>query len=214
MVLRSPRLFEIEQNEKLAIEEASRILLRGGLVAFPTDTVYGLGCDPFNSDAVRRLMLAKNRQKGELPVLVDSYETANRLGRLGKASGLIAHTFWPGQLTLVVPALAPFPPEVAPNGLVGLRVPDRSDTLAFIRACRGSIVGTSANISGRPSPTSAKAVMQQLGERVDVILDGGLSTIGVESTVLKVSEDRVVLVREAAISRERILNLCPSIVFS
>ncbi len=195
-------------------KEAGRVISSGGLVAYPTDTVYGLGCDPFDARAVKRLILAKERLKGSLPLLTHSTEAAKMVGKFDQVSSRIARAFWPGALTLVVPSIGRFPQEVAPNRRVGLRVPNKADTLRLIRECGGRLVGTSANISGNPSCTSAEAVMSQLGDRIDLIVDGGPSTMGIESTVLEVVDGRVSVIREAAVSRERILSECSDIVFA
>ena len=175
---------------------------RGGLVAYPTDTVYGLGCDPFNPKAVERLIRAKGREKKPLPVLVDGLSSAERIAAISpKAKGL-AQRFWPGPLTIVVPR-KPSLPNIVTFGepTVGVRVPNLSDTIELIKLSGGVLIGTSANKSGAPPSRSADGVVKELGNEVDVILDGGPSPIGVPSTVVDLSQEPPRILREGAISR-------------
>ena len=192
-----------------SIRRAAEIVSDGGLVAYPTDTVYGLGCNPFNPTAVGKLVKAKRRLRGGLPVLVDCSETAKELGQFNPVAVQLANNFWPGGLTLVVPSALEFPPEVSHEGLIGLRVPNREDTLRLIRRCRSSLVGTSANISGMPAATTADEVLTSLGEEIDVVLDGGPCKSGKESTVVRVTSEGCLVLREGAISIESISRYCP-----
>src|SRR5438094_860152 len=128
----------------------------------------GVGCDPFNIDAVQRLMAIKKRTGAPLPILVASLERARQIGSFNAKAECLARAFWPGALTLVVPDVSNLPVEVTgSNGTVGLRVPNRSDTRNLIVQSGGAIVGTSANISGNPSLTTAKEVEVELGATVD-----------------------------------------------
>jgi L-threonylcarbamoyladenylate synthase len=195
--------------DEVSIGQAARIVSRGGLIAYPTDTVYGLGCDPFNSAAVRKLVEAKRRQKGGLPVLVDCSETAKELGEFTSMAVQLANTFWPGALTIVVPSASEFPAEVASGGMVGFRVPDRADTLRLIRDCGSSLVGTSANISGMPSATTANEVLTSLGAEIDAVLDGGTSKLSKGSTVVRVTDKGCLVLREGAVRIESIRRVCP-----
>jgi len=191
-----------------AIRRAAEIVSNGGLVAYPTDTVYGLGCNPFNPTAVRRLVKAKRRLKGGLPVLVDCSQRAKQLGHFNPVAVQLANNFWPGGLTLVVPSALEFPPEVSSEGLIGLRVPNREDTLQLIRGCSSSLVGTSANISGMPPAATADEVLTSLGEEIDIVLDGGPCKSGKESTVIRVTGEGCLILREGAISVESISRWC------
>jgi L-threonylcarbamoyladenylate synthase len=189
------------------IEEAAKLVLAGRLVAYPTDTVYGLGCDPFSKEAVDRLIDAKQRPKGALPILVNSMGAAKKIGEFNKTSINLAGRFWPGPLTLVVPVRSELPVPVT-NGspFVGLRIPKHETALNLIEKCGGRIIGTSANISGHPSPSTANEVLSQLGDRIDLILDGGPTPLGKESTVAKIVGNAVEVVREGAVSRDEILK--------
>ena len=190
-----------------ALDEAAAVIRGGGLVAFPTDTVYGLGCDPFNADVVLRLFKAKERAGGVFPVLVDTLEKAQEIGSLDEVADRLARKYWPGPLTIVVPAKVILPPQVTGStNTVGLRIPCRKDTLDLITGSGGALVGTSANIAGNPSSKSAEEVLRGLDGRIDLILDGGPATLGIESTIVKVDYGRITILREKAIPREEIFN--------
>jgi L-threonylcarbamoyladenylate synthase len=177
----------------------------GGLVVYPTDTVYGLGCDPFNEKAVHSLVEAKERKTGRLPLLVKNMEKAEKIGRFQPIARSLASVFWPGPLTLVVPLGRGLPTPVTDGtNTVGLRVPGRKDTLTLIEACGGAIVGTSANISGGTSSRTAAEALRQLEGRVGLVLDGGTSPVGVESTVVSIVSNQVSVLREGAIPKESI----------
>jgi len=193
------------------IREAARLVLEGGLIAYPTDTVYGLGCNPFDVDAVDRLVRAKERVKGSLPILVSSLAEAKRVGEINEKSAALASKFWPGPLTLVVPTRSSLPAKVTDNSqLVGLRIPNHETTRRLIQESGGAIVGTSANISGHRSLSTAQEVLTELGGRIDLVLDGGPTQLGRESTVVKVIGDEITVLREGAISREDILKALPA----
>lgn len=190
-----------------AIDEAAKIIRSGGIVAYPTDTVYGLGCDPFNRDALDRLIQVKQRRKGALPILVNSMVTAKKLGEFNRTAMVLAGRFWPGPLTLVVPVRAPLPDPITDNSqFVGLRVPKHETALNLIEKAGGQVVGTSANVSGQSSPRTAEEVLNALGGKIDLILDGGPSPLGKESTVAKIIGLGVEVVREGAVSRDEILK--------
>lgn len=192
--------------DDLGIEEAAKCVLAGGLVAYPTDTVYGLGCDPFQDVAVDRLIRVKQRHKGALPVLVDSMLVARRLGKFDKSSATLAGKFWPGPLTLVVPVQDQMPEPVTDGtSFIGLRMPKHETALFLIGECRGRVVGTSANISGHRSHRTAQEVFDELGSQIDLVLDGGLTPLGKESTVVKTLGKQVSVLREGAISQDEIL---------
>ena len=187
------------------IMEGALVLRSGGLVAYPTDTVYGVGCDPFNEQAVVRLVSAKERSFGELPVLVHNIERAREIGNLDRTSLLLAQRFWPGPLTLVVPARVLLPPQLAgTSSTVGLRIPNCTETLELVKRCGGAIVGTSANITGHSPPQSAEDVWRDLEGRIDIVLDGGPTTLRIESTVVRVDNSEVTVLREKAVSKKEI----------
>ncbi|HEX9611998.1 MAG TPA: L-threonylcarbamoyladenylate synthase [Candidatus Bathyarchaeia archaeon] len=189
------------------IKEAAKLVLEGRLIVYPTDTVYGLGCNPFDADAVDRLVKAKERVKGSLPILVSSLKDAERLGEISGLAATLANRFWPGPLTLVVPLRTNFPAMVTGDTtLVGLRIPNHETAMRLIKECGGALIGTSANISGRPSLKTAKEVLRELEGRVDLVVDGGPASLGRESTVVKVLGDESTVLRDGALSRDDILK--------
>ena len=192
------------------IGEAARLVHEGGLIAYPTDTVYGLGCNPFDADAVDRLVKAKERVKGSLPVLVSSLAEAERIGEINEVAAALASKFWPGPLTLVVRMRSNLPATVTGGSqLVGLRIPNHETARTLIQESGGAIVGTSANISGRQSLTTAWDVLRELEGRIDLVLDGGPTPLARESTVLRVLGGELTVLREVAISRDDILKALP-----
>ncbi len=190
------------------IIRAARILRQGGLVAFPTETVYGLGADACNDEAVARVFAAKGRpQFNPLIAHVTGLAAAEKLGVFPAAARALADAFWPGPLTLVVERAAGCPvSRLASAGLssLALRVPAHTVALALLAEFGGPVVAPSANASGRISPTSAAHVRASLGEAVDMILDGGPSQVGVESTVVSFLDGLPRLLRPGGLPREEI----------
>jgi L-threonylcarbamoyladenylate synthase len=171
-----------------AVAAAARVLARGGLVAFPTETVYGLGADATNGEAVARLYAAKGRPSfNPLIAHVADINAARRLGVFDRTADALAAAFWPGPLTLVLPKTADCPvADLATAGLdtVAVRVPDHSVAQAILAALGKPIVAPSANRSGHVSPTNAQHVLADLADRVDLIIDSGPTPIGLESTIV------------------------------
>ena len=190
------------------IAAAARILKDGGLVAFPTETVYGLGADATNDRAVAKIYAAKGRpQFNPLIAHVASAEDAFALGEFSSVAVTLAKKFWPGPLTLVVPRTNPSPVSLlASAGLpsLAIRVPSHPVAVALLHSVDRPIVAPSANLSGRISATTAGHVREGLGERVDMIMDGGQSTVGVESTIISFLEDQPRLLRAGGLPRAAI----------
>ena len=169
-----------------SIAGAAKVVRRGGLVVYPTDTVYGLGCDPLNEEAVKRLFDAKERFLKPVPVLCASLEKAAELVKLDGCALDLAREHWPGALTIVAPIHKSVPIQLTQaNPFLGVRVPAHSACLELVASCGGWLAGTSANLSGHPSARSAAEAADQLGGVVDIILDGG-TLPGTESTVVRV----------------------------
>lgn len=190
-----------------AIAKAAAIIIRGGLVAFPTDTVYGVGTHGFLATAVHRLYTAKLRPLGKaIPLLLADAQDMAVVGRdIPPLAWHLAARFWPGALTLVVPRSPDLPDILCAGGeTVALRVPNHPAALALIRAVGAPLAATSANLSGYPPATTADQVMQVIGDRVNLILDGGVSPGGVPSTVLDVTTTPPRLLREGALSLEEL----------
>jgi L-threonylcarbamoyladenylate synthase len=187
------------------IARAADVLRRGGLVAFPTETVYGLGANALDAHAVRRIYAAKGRP-GYNPLIahVSSIPGARRLvARWPAIADRLAREFWPGPLTLVLPKSAEVPDEVTAGlGTVAIRMPAHPVALALISAADLPVAAPSANRFTELSPTRAEHVARALGDRVDLIVDGGPTTVGIESTVVDVSGDRAVLLRPGLISAD------------
>jgi len=194
---------------------AARILRAGGLVAFPTETVYGLGANALDEDAVLSIFRAKGRPSDNpLIVHVSSEQELTRIvsSVTPVARKLIRH-FWPGPLTLVLSSQGNFPPIVTAGlDTVAVRMPSNKIARDLIRLSGVPVAAPSANRSGRPSPTDAAAVLTDLGEKVDIILDAGPTHVGVESTVVDVTEDRVVLLRPGGTSLEDIEKVAGPVV--
>jgi L-threonylcarbamoyladenylate synthase len=189
-----------------AIEEAATLLRAGRLVAFPTETVYGLGADATDARAVAGIFAAKSRPRfNPLIVHVESFEAAAVLGTFGAPAERLARAFWPGPLTLVVAKREACPiADLATAGLptLALRVPSHPVALALIHAAGRPIAAPSANRSGRVSPTTAAHVAADLGNRVAMILDGGTAPVGVESTVVDATGAQARLLRPGGVTRE------------
>lgn len=196
--------------EPSAIDRAAQILLAGGLVAFPTETVYGLGANGLDAAAVAGIFAAKRRPEWNPVILhVNGIGDATKLteGSLSPTELRLLETYWPGPLTLVVRRAACVPDIVAASGpTVGLRAPAHPVAQALIRAAGVPIAAPSANIFMGVSPTSAEHVVRSLGDRVDVVLDGGDTTVGIESTVCRAVGEEVMILRAGGVTREMLLS--------
>ena len=195
---------------KEGISEAAEILKQGGLVAFPTETVYGLGGNGLDKEAAKKIYAAKGRPSDNPLILhVSSIEEVYPLVKaLPEKAKKLMEAFWPGPLTLVLPK-SDIVPKESTGGLetVALRSPENALTLDLIRACGFPIAGPSANLSGRPSPTEASHVFEDLGGRIEGILEDGAVGIGVESTIVDLSENCPTLLRPGAITPEDLEEL-------
>ncbi len=190
-----------------SIEQAARLIRAGQLVAFPTETVYGLGANALDAAAVERIYAAKGRPASSpLIVHVSSIEMARELARQWpEQAALLAARFWPGPLTLVLPKGDSIPARVTAGlDTVGLRMPDHALALALIRAAAVPIAAPSANRFSELSPTTATHVRAALGSRVALVLDGGPARVGIESTVLSLAAPQAMLLRPGMISQARI----------
>ncbi|MFW0968257.1 MAG: L-threonylcarbamoyladenylate synthase [Thermacetogeniaceae bacterium] len=196
-----------ESPEPELIKKAAEVINKGGLVAFPTETVYGLGADGLNSEAVNKIFQVKGRpRKNPLILHVSSLEQAKSLSSSWpQAADILAKSFWPGPLTLILPRAEGIPDAVT-AGLptIALRYPSSGIALALIAASGVPIAAPSANLSGRPSPTRPEDVLSDLDGKIDMILDGGPAEVGVESTILSLTEEQPVLLRPGGVTREEI----------
>jgi len=197
------RLFKADVD---GLAEAAAAVANGSVICYPTDTLYGLGCDPFNDQAVRRTKEAKGRGAKPMPILVKDLAAAEKFAYLTLRAKKLAQEFWPGPLTMVLQAREGLPAILISEGNVGVRSPKHPICLDLLELCSGGLVGTSANLSGRAPATTAEEVVAQLGERVDLILDGGRVPIGVASTVVDLTRPKLVIIREGPVGREEILK--------
>jgi len=196
------------ENIAEAARAAAEVILEGGVVAYPTDTLYGLGVNPFVREHVERLLQAKRRpvEKG-IPLLVGSISDAERLAHFTHEARLLAKAFWPGPLTIVLVQREPLPDEVSGGkGSIGVRLPDHPLPQHIARIIGGAVTGTSANISGHEPARTAREVIEQLGDSVDLILDGG-KTRGTPSTVIDMTQSPPTIIREGMIPKEKIFRL-------
>lgn len=189
------------------IGEAARVLANGGVVAYPTDTVYGLGADILNPAAIERVFEIKGRPAdAPLPVLLSSVEQlAAVVDAPPDAARELAGRFWPGALTLVMRTSVSLPTALLREGRVAVRVPDDPMCRRLIERLGRPITGTSANKTGCPAATTADEVRSQLGDVVDYILDAGRSGGGLPSTVVEVDEAGLRILREGAVPSEDVL---------
>jgi len=203
-----------DRPDPLDIARAAECLRRGGLVAFPTETVYGLGVHALDRDAVRRLFDAKGRPANDpLIVHVAAFDqVAPLVTALPAHAAALAARFWPGPLTLVLPRAASVPPEVT-AGLqtVAIRIPAHPVARALLSAAGIPVAAPSANLFSRPSPTRAEHVLDDLNGRIDMVIDAGATTVGVESTVLDLTMDPPTVWRPGAITVEALQGIVPAV---
>ena len=195
-----------ETTRAEGIAEAAKAAKSGRLVVMPTDTLYGIGCDAFDNDAVASLLAAKHRGPDmPVPVLVGSWDTYKGLvASITDTMQLLVEAFWPGGLSIVVPQAPSLPWNLGDTrGTVMLRMPLQPVAIELLREV-GPMAVSSANISGHTPPTTAIAAKQQLGKAVSVYLDGGEAAIGKPSTIVDLSQAHPYLLREGAISAEQI----------
>jgi L-threonylcarbamoyladenylate synthase len=185
---------------------ASEAVANGGLICFPTDTVYGLGCDPLNELAVKKTLATKGRGQKAMPVLVRGMQDAERLAVFSESARRLAGHYWPGPLTIVLSAKDHVPSILAPEGTIGLRSPRHTICLQLLGLCSGNLVGTSANLTGKPPSISVEQAVEQLGKHVDVVVDGGKSPVCIASTVIDLTQNHLIIVREGQVSRLEILS--------
>jgi L-threonylcarbamoyladenylate synthase len=202
-------------RHRAPVEEAADVVRRGGLVGFPTDTVYGLGANALNPVAVARVYEVKRRPlDSPLIVLLGRIEDAAALVReLPRPARALMERFWPGPLSIVLER-SPLVPEITAGGgrTIALRVPGRALTRDFVQACGSPVTAPSANKSGRPSPLSAQDVLADLGAEIEAVLDAGPSPSGLESTVLDLTAEPAMVLRPGPIALEQLEPYCGRLV--
>ena len=191
--------------------EAVDILRSGGIVAFPTDTVYGLGADATNEGAILKIYAAKKRPlQTALPLLLsDASEIADVARDIPELAWRLAERFLPGGLTLVLYRLPSVSPAITGGGdKIAVRVPNHPVPLTLIQCLEKPITGTSANLTGRPNPLAAEDVREQMGGSIDLIIDGGRCRGDIASTVVDLTVEPPMILRKGAISRDDIATVC------
>ncbi|MFQ5837955.1 MAG: L-threonylcarbamoyladenylate synthase [Thermoplasmata archaeon] len=194
--------WELEEED---IIEAVEVLKRGGLVVYPTDTLYGLGVDPYDGRAVERLYRVKQRPHGEpVSIIVSGLEEAQRVARLSQKALEVWRSFMPGPLTLILEATPEAPPgPISKDGVLGVRMPGHDVPLILAREF-GPLTATSANLHGQAPPRTVEESMSQLGTEATLYVDAGPCPLGVESTVLDLTRDQTTIKREGALDRKEL----------
>lgn len=213
------RIVKVDSAEprEETIEEAARIIKAGGLVAFPTETVYGLGADALNQEAVRRIFEVKRRPFGKpLSILIGNKEELSKyVQEVPQAAEILIEKFWPGPLTLIFKSSLLMPNAVkGQNNTIGIRLPDCKIASKIIQAAGVPLACPSANLSGSSPPTKASEVAKDLGERIDLLLDGGETEIGVASTVLDLTTSPRTILREGVLKGEEIEEIIEKVLVS
>jgi len=211
-------LWKVEDpiSDQEPIAKASAIIRAGGLVAFPTETVYGLGANALDGRAVRRIFEAKGRpQDNPLIAHIPGPGDLDKLCRnIPPQAYALCERFWPGPLTLVLKSAGVVSPEVTAGlDTVAVRSPDHPVAIALISACGVPVAAPSANLSGRPSPTEAAHVISDLSGKIDAVIDGGPCTVGVESTVLDLTSLPPRILRPGGITLSQIREVCPDATY-
>ena len=202
---------KIPSNVQQQVEEGISILGQGGIVAFPTDTVYGLGAQANIRRAVERIYMVKERPRNmAFPLLLaDISQFGEVADSVPEVAWLLARKFLPGALTIVLHKSNSIPDIITGGGrTIGVRIPAHPVPVALIKGIGMPVVGTSANLSGKPSSLTADEVRSQFGDRVDLVIDGGRCLGGKESTIVDVTGETPVVLREGAISREELRQVC------
>jgi len=200
----------ILKSDPRGIKKAAQIILRGGIIAFPTETFYGLAADALNEAALKKIFRVKKREEGKplLLLIADKSWLKALVQNISPLAERLMDRFWPGPLTLVFNASPQLSPLLtADTGKIGVRLSPHPVTQALVQAVGRAITGTSANLSGQPGTLTAREVFQSLGESLDAVLDGGKTAGGPGSTILDVSDPSPQIIREGMISRNELSPL-------
>ncbi|MDD1775760.1 MAG: threonylcarbamoyl-AMP synthase [Candidatus Methanomethylicus sp.] len=179
-------IIRLEEADPEKIRRVGEVVRNGGVIVFPTDTLYGIGGDPLNPSTVQRVLAIKRREKKPMPVLVSSIEMAQKFVDVDERAKKLMKAFWPGGLTIILRAKPLIPDKLTMgSNKLGIRMPDHAVALKIIEASGGGLIGTSANITGQPPATSVDELAREVEEAVDLIVDGGKTKLGVPSTVVE-----------------------------
>ena len=193
--------------EKDGIKKAVEIFNEGGIIVYPTDTVYGIGCNPYNKSSVEKIFKIKSRSNTKsLPVLTYSIQTAEKIVNFDRLSKKIAEKFWPGPLTLILKVIdEEIKKSLNLEEKIAIRVPNHKCTLELLKKCN-FLVGTSANISGNLPYTNPEECLKNL-EGYDIFVDGGIISSEGESTIIEIENEEIKIIREGSLAKEEILQL-------
>jgi len=199
------KIMQINDEMLKKIEEAAKIIKAGGLVIYPTDTIYGLAADPYNHIAILKVFDAKSRQEGKpLSVAVSSFDQMDELVFTNTLTVKLTKAFLPGPLTIILKKKVRLPEKLTGGSdKLGVRIPNHPVALKLAELT-GPITATSANIAGNSNPRTANEAKEQIGDKIDFVLDAGESPIGEPSTVIDLSEEKIVIIRQGAISEEQL----------
>lgn len=192
------------------IAEAAATIREGGLVIYPTETVYGLGADATSEEAVAKVFVAKARPiENPIPIAVDSIDMAREIIELNRSAEVLFERFMPGPLTIVAKAKPKSISKLVTGGTgkVGVRIPNHQVVLKLVEFVGGPITATSANLSGKPAPSTAREAIEQLGKKVDIAMDSGRCKLGKPSTVVDISSGTPKIVREGPISSSELKRI-------
>jgi len=200
-------IMKTEIRPAAQLQPALDVLKNGGIVAFPTDTVYGVGALAFDNAAIESIYTAKDRPlEKAIPILIGDLKDLEVIGlNIPDMALRLAARFWPGPLTCIIPKQPSLPPAVSATQTVAVRIPNHPDALALLRAA-GPMAVTSANISGRQSPISAQEVYDQLNGRIPLILDGGNTPGGIPSTLVDCTGETPIIFREGPVTMENLIS--------
>lgn len=208
-------ILKIKEGEEYDVSKAAKILKLGGLVAFPTETVYGLGADGFNKEASKKIYAAKGRPSDNPLILhIADWEQLDKIASdISKEARKVMETFWPGPLTVILNKKKEVPYETT-GGLdtVAVRMPSHKVARRLLHESQVCVAAPSANISGRPSPTTAKHVIEDMDGKIDMIIDGGSVGLGLESTIVDFTSDVPTILRPGFITLEMLRELIPNVI--
>ena len=185
------------------LQIAAKMIRDGAIISYPTDTVYGIGCDPLNEEAVKRIIKIKNRENKPMPILCSDINSVKEIIFLNKKELDIITKFWPGPLTVIGKCIKPeeFKQINLNSDKLGVRIPNHHCLRELIKLCGGYLIGTSANKSGQKSAVNYHEVVKQLGDEVDAIIDSGTTELQIDSTVIDITDNKIRIIREGNIKK-------------
>ncbi|MEM1945222.1 MAG: L-threonylcarbamoyladenylate synthase [Nitrososphaerota archaeon] len=203
------------KNLRERLEEAAAVIRGGGVIIYPTETVYGIGCNPFDEKAVKRVIMLKRREDKPHPVLASSLDDVLKVSSPSEEEIRLAGKLWPGPVTLVLEKRPELPGAVTfGQPSVGVRIPAHLIALELVRLAGTPIIGTSANVTGEPPAWRLELVAEELRSGVDMLVDGGVTRYREPSTVLKLVGDNVKIIREGAMKRAELREILSSTPYS